>query len=336
MMATMAVKRTPKLFIINCHGSSVIDKKTKTQVVMKSLVDTFTTTKIGCEFSVFPMSIGKTTTFNDDAYTWFERQLHRNLHPMSRDDDVTKDDYRDAILTSLCETRDPKRYDARPTVIDWRCNFRCHKLHKKITDMYLFLDGSAMSECILQFDLVTGDIDEVERMFGLQEKSADKMETTSSGSSPREKTPEIMEGLRRYEAGITHLEELLETAPPSNIKKLKKEIKTKRKELEMHHLRLSAINKRSNFEYNEGLQEEHGSEPIKLSVILRTAIENRTIDPEHDFVVVFACRVPSMKVGRELHSPRDSDEARSVGGFSRSKKRKPRKQSKRNQSKKSH
>lgn len=321
----MAVKHTPKLFIINCHGSSVIDKKTKTQVVMKSLVDTFTTTKIGCEFSVFPMSIGKTTTFNDDAYTWFERQLHRNLNPMSRGD-VTKDDYRDAILRSLCETRDPKRFDTRPTVIDWRCNFRCHELHKKITDMYLFLDGSAMSERILQFDLVTGDIDEVEGMFGLQEKSADKMETTSSGSLPREKTPEIMEGLRRYEAGIAHLEELLETAPPSNIKKLKMEIKTKRKELEMHHLRLSAINKRSNLEYNEGLQKEYGSEPIKLSVILQTAIKNGTIDPEHDFVVAFACRVPSMKVGKKiLHSPRDSDETGSVGGFSRSKKRKPRK-----------
>ena len=324
MMATMAVKRTPKLFIINCHGSSVIDKKTKTQVVMKSLVDTFTTTKIGCELSVFPMSIGKTTTFNDDAYTWFEHQLHRNLNPMSRDD-VTKDDYRDVILTSLCETRDPKRYETRPTVIDRRCKFRCHKLHKKITDMYLFLDGSPVHERILEFDLVTGDIDGVERMFGLQEKSADKIETTSSGLPPIEKTPVIMEGLRRYEAGIAHLEELLKTASPSNIRNLKLEIKTKRKELAMHHLRLLEINKRSNFEYNESLQKTNGGEPIKLSVILQTAIDNGTVDPESDFVVVFACRVPSVKLERELHSPRGSDESRSVGGFSRSKKRKPRK-----------
>lgn len=323
MMATMAVKRTPKLFIINCHGSSVIDAKTKTQVVMNSLVDTFTTTKIGCAFSVFPMSIGKTITFQDDAYTWFKFQLHKNL--MSQDHAMAKDDYRDVILESLCETRDPKRFDTRPTVIDRRCKFRCHELHKKITDMYLFQDGSAMSERILQFDLVTGGIDDVEHMFGLQEKSADKIETTSSGLPPKEKTPQIMEGLRQYEAGIPYLEELLKTASPSNIRNLKLEIKTKRKELEMHHLRLLEINKRSNFEYNESLQKTHGGEPIKLSVILKTAIDNGTVDPESDFVVVFACRVPSVKLYRELHSPRGFDEPRSVGGFSRSKKRKPRK-----------
>jgi hypothetical protein len=327
MMATMATadKRPPKLFIINGHGSSVIDKKTQTPVVMDSLVDTFTTAKIGFPLITFPMSIGKTTTFNDDAYTWFKYQLHKNL---SSRDVVTKDDYRDVILRSLCETRDTGRDPIRPHVLDWRCKFRCHELHKQITDMYLFHDGSPVNERILEFDMVTGDMDDVEHMFGLQEKSADKIETTPSGLPPREKTPEIMEGIRQYEAGIAYLEDLLKTTPRSNIRNLKKEIKTKRKELEMHHLRLSKLNKRSKFEYNESLQEEYGSEPIKLSVILRTAIKNGTIYPETDFVVVFACRVPSMNV-EGLESPRDSDEVGSVGGFSRSKKRKPRKQSKR-------
>lgn len=331
MMATMAMagERPPKIFIINGHGSSVIDEKTQTPVVIDSLVDTFTTAKIGFPLITYPMNIGKTTTFNDDAYTWFKYQLHKNL---SSRDVETKDQYRDVILRSLCETRDTGRDPRRPHVLDWRCKFRCHKLHKKITDMYLFLDGSPVNERILEFDMVTGDMDDVEHMFGLQEKSADKMETTPSGP-PREKTPEIMEGLRQYEASIAYLEDLLKTAPRSNIRNLKKEIKTKRKELEMHHLRLSKLNKRSNFEYNESLQKEYGSEPIKLSVILRTAIKNGTIDPKNDFVVVFACRVPSMEVEELMDSPRDLDEARSVGGFSRSKKRKPRKQGKRNQSK---
>ena len=332
MMATMAVERSPKLFIINCHGSSVIDKKTQTPAVIKSLVDTFTTAKIGLPLVTFPMSIGKTTTFNDDAYTWFKYQLHKNLTGSA----MTKDEYRDVILRSLCKTRDTGRDSGQPHVLDWRCKFRCHELHKKITDMYLFLDGSPVNERVLEVDLFTGDIDDVELMFGLQEKSADKIETTPSGLPPKEKTTEIMEGLRQYEAGIAHLEELLKMAPRSNIRNLKKEIKTKHKELKMHHLRLSEINKRSNFEYNESLQKKYGSEPIKLSVILKTAIDNGTIDPENDFVVVFACRVPSMKVERGLDSPRDPDETRSVGGFSRSKKRKPHKQSKRKQSKKSH
>lgn len=300
----------------------MIDEKTQTPVVMKSLVDTFTTAKIGLPLVTFPMSIGETVRFSDSPYRYFIDTLKRTIHAEMADAPITKDEYRDAILRSLRKTRDTGRDPRHPHVLDWRCRFRCHQLDKKIIDMYLFLDGSPVDERILDFDLVTGHVEDTEDSFGLQEKTAAEITTTPSGLKPREKTLEIMQGLRNYEAEIEELEEMVKNPPPGMFRILKKEIKTKRAELEMHNLRLLGLNKRAKLKYNEVLQKKHGGEPIKLSVILKTAIDNGTIDPEIDFVVVFACRVPSMKVERELHSPRDLDEPRSVGGFSRSKKNK--------------
>jgi len=62
---------------------------------------------------------------------------------------------------------------------------------------------------------------------------------------------------------------------------------------------------------------------IKLSDLLHHGISNSVIDPDNDFVVVYACRVPDEGLLGAQTSPRNSsDSERSVGGRTRSSKQK--------------
>jgi hypothetical protein len=322
--AAQSEPRTPKIFIIDAHGSSVIDKTTKKPVVIKSLpVDTITTTRVGHELVLYSRSssgIGAAAAdilveppyryFTGIAYNAIQRILSSSTGPRA----VSKAQYRDAILQSLRDTRDPSKWSGRAHCLGWRSRFRCHQLGKKITDMYLFHDGEPVDERILEFDPVTGAIEDEHQLFGLEEKRMDEVTTFPSKRGPVEETPGITLALRAYEAEIEALKRELPTKRPVDQRAFKKEIKTREADLEMHRIRLQGLYKTSKFRYNKNLQQTHGDEPIKLSVILQHAISNGTIDPEIDFVIVFACRGPSIKLDYELTSPRDADEVPSIGG----------------------
>ena len=77
----------------------------------------------------------------------------------------------------------------------------------------------------------------------------------------------------------------------------------------------------SKFEYVPELKKKHGAR-VKLSDLLQIGISNGVIDPENDFVVVYACRVPDERVLFPVRSPRGSDSEGSVGGTRSNKKQK--------------
>jgi hypothetical protein len=327
--AAQSEPRTPKIFIIDSHGSSVIDKTRKKPVVVDSLVDTITTTGVGCELVLHSRNGARfdaahtSDTFLEPPYRYFTRIAYDAIrHIVSSTDphDITKAQYRDAILQSLRDTRDPTISHGRAhclgsaRCIGWQSKFRCHQLRKKITDMYLFYDGEPVDDQILWFDPDTGLLEDEHEMFGLEEKKKDEVTTFPSKLGPTKETLGIALGLREYEAETEALKQKLQTIPPIYRRPFIQHIKSREADLEKHRISLQGLYRTSKFRYNKILQQTHGDEPIKLSVILQHAISNGTIDPEIDFVIVFACRGPSMKLNYRLRSPRDIDETPSVGG----------------------
>jgi hypothetical protein len=80
----------------------------------------------------------------------------------------------------------------------------------------------------------------------------------------------------------------------------------------------------SKFEFSPELKKEYGAR-VKLSDLLKigTDKDNGVIDPENDFVVVYACRVPDERMPPgTIPSPRGSDSEGSVGGTRSNKKQK--------------
>jgi hypothetical protein len=81
---------------------------------------------------------------------------------------------------------------------------------------------------------------------------------------------------------------------------------------------LRGMDRYSHFEFSD----EHGSDKIRLSRLIKIGIDRKLIDPDTDFVVVLSCRVPDEILPLGAMSPgNSSDSERSVGGTKRSKQR---------------
>jgi hypothetical protein len=85
------------------------------------------------------------------------------------------------------------------------------------------------------------------------------------------------------------------------------------------------MHKGSKFEYSAKMKKLY-KDRIKLSDLLHQGIVEGVIDPDNDFVVVYACRVPDEGLLGAQTSPRNSsDSERSVGGGSKTHKHKAKK-----------
>ena len=182
-----------------------------------------------------------------------------------------------------------------------------------MTDLFLFGTNPALPviESVTMFDMETGDIQDVHREFGLVKKK--KIAATRA--------------IRPHQPDQVAMLEAAKMSADSELAKLKAK-KVDPFFVEMTASRIQSIDdtiacmhKESKFEYPAKMKKSKGR--IKLSDLLRNGIEGGLIDPDNDFVVVYACRVPDEGLLGAQTSPRNSsDSEKSVGGTRSNKKQK--------------
>jgi hypothetical protein len=191
-------------------------------------------------------------------------------------------------------------------------------LGRPITDLFLFDPSQAVPivESVTMVDMQTGTIKDVHGEFGLAKKrkvSADGMGMGHAAPQSDDNAPIIRDAKSRAEEELAMLK--MHGADPYFIDMKTEHIKTMDDTL-------ACMRKGSKFEYSAKMKKVY-KDRIKLSDLLRNGISTGLIDPENDFVVVYACRVPDDGTLGAQTSPRNSDDSeRSVGGRTRSKKRK--------------
>ncbi len=310
----------PRIFIIASHGSMPMEEdksllslpvmgqaKFKRAAKFKSPVDMFTTASFGCSF-VSDLRC-------DEPFVDFVREFDRRQVEMktqsTQSTQPTHPQLRELIKHTLVHTRDlPQHADVRTQSEN---KIRCHKKGRWMTDLFLFGTNPALPviESVTMFDMGTGDIKDVHREFGLVKKK----KIAATRAMPPHQPDEMA---------------ILEAAKMSAESELAK-LKAKKVDpffVEMTASRIQSIDdtiacmhKESKFEYPAKMKKSN--DRIKLSDLLRNGIEGGLINPDNDFVVVYACRVPDEGLLGAQRSPRNSsDSERSVGGTRSNKKQK--------------
>ena len=289
-----------RVFVIYTHGCLPLIDDDK-PVMVDSLVDTFTTAKIG-----FPL-------ITEMAFDPPEVHFIHNLFGLlahERTGVLTKPQLKGMIRRALCKLRGV-------SIVRDTCKFRCHRKGKKIAEMVLFAHGEPIAEGIFRLDPQTGVIKDVSGHFGLIEKS-----TKSLKEFPSEKKydiPFIEKRKSMAEGELSRLQTGISKIPKQNhaeFRKVSHLIEAKWQLIQALDTILRGKNRESRFEFPSHIKRKHPGDFITLSGLMQNAIASKVVNPETDVVVVFACRGPMHPLSdlSGLRSPRDSDESASEGG----------------------
>ena len=295
-----------RVFIIFAHGElPVVDES---PVFVESLVDTFTTAKIGYPLIVDGMI--------DPPDVHFIHNLFRLLDHRERTGAggvLTKTQLKVMIRSALCNLR------GTSIVTGDKCKFRCHRKGKQIAEMILFGGGGPIAESIVRLDPNTGVIKDVARHFGLVEKPAKNIKEYPSET----KLDISITGLEQLKSNATRELSKLQTdiskIPKRNhaeFRKLDHLIEAKWHRIQALDAKIRGMNRESRFEFPSYVKRRHPGDFITLSGLIQNAIDTNDINKDTDVVVVFACRRPKHPLSNlsGLRSPRDSDETASEGG----------------------
>ena len=270
----------PCVFVINCHGVTFPDSTTGEPAEMEVKVDTFTTAKFGHPVAKYLIDT-KTFSFFDQPYNYFIPEILKSIRASSSP--PNKDVLRDIITRSLCHTR------ANVGVfVPGTCKFKCHKvgdpISKTMADMFIMCPGSSMVEAVFSVDLTTGTKEDVYDKFGFE------LVTNPLVTRP---THDKIEGLERvaFDRESGELKLIRRTQPEEYRRRYALLAQAKRV--------LKGEVKSANYRYNDDYKHKYVTftfpngdtyDMIKLSDVIQIAIDNGTIHPETDFVIVQACR----------------------------------------------
>ena len=260
--------------------------------VFKSPVDIFTTTKCGHPFCADLLC--------DPPYM----DLVSRLSSMSCPEKKPKAEVRKIIEREIVNVRDAPHHARALTRSTNR--IRCHKMGRDVTELYLFAPSFEVPiiESVSMVDMETGEVQDVHERFGLVEK---KVVRSIPNTKPVPLPSHDDDTAKEY---VKTLNEELKnpSANPFYLNLKKEQVKT-------INATLANELKESKFEYSPD-NKKYG-EQVKLSDILQIGILNGTLNPETDFVVVYACRVPDRVPYQpgKFNSPREDSDA-SVGGWS--------------------
>ena len=262
----------------------------------ESPVDTFTTAKCGYPFCADLRC--------DAPYVGLVHKLSE-LHLPPH---VPKNEVREIIKQTMLDIRcEPRHADALTRAEN---KIRCHKKGSPITELFLFGPSHELPilESVTMVDMETGEIRDAHEMFGLVEKHAPA--STPHGAAAQH-DDESMAGLQYAKQRAAWDLHTLQCAHPFYVDMKKEHIKT------IDDTIAGNLNE-SKFEYSAELKAVHG-ERVKLSDLLRIGMFNG-LNPETDFAVVYACRVPDEGTLGAQKSPRNSDDSEQSVGGTRSKK----------------
>jgi hypothetical protein len=309
-------KRGSHIFLVDCHGAIFPDESgRRIALIDPVLVDTFTTSRFGCSFGS-NLHNTQNYSFFDPPYTYVIPRIIDSIGSLSR---PPKDEVRRLLYSSLCGTRD----SGEAGIVKDTCRFKCHHVGKRIPDMYILGAGSSpMDDQILMIDPENNIVEDVHEDFGLRQiskrgeirgrkpidrgfnaaiaKAQDKLNSLNSEILSTPVTPENMDKIKKLMKKRDDMSSRLYTIQES----LREGLQGPKYEYIPDH-----IGKYVNNDYVKNM--------IKLSDILKIAIKNGIIDPEIDFVIIFACRNPIVPLSIEaskLGSPRGDGESQSQGG----------------------
>ena len=285
-------ERGSRIFIFHCHAVTFPDEGGRPALIDPIVVDTFTSTNFGHSFGVY-MYNPHTSSFFDEPYTYFIEEVVKRTNK-NKDDLSQKDKLREVINDSLCFNRDVTGF-----IFPDKCNFRCHRVGRRMTDMYMMTPGPPMNDVILSFDPFTGNVEDVHDKFGLVEVGQRLM------TYPNVIT-EIGQGLEapisKAERELEYLRSQISTFSQENTTENMKKVRELQKKYDSKYLKLNLTKSalrgalqgpkyvftpeyRHMYDYIEGIYPV-----IKLSDMINIAVSNGTIDPRKDFVVLQACR----------------------------------------------
>ncbi len=273
---------------------ALMGTKIKKPVSFRAPVDTFTTAKCGHPFCA---DLRCDEPFVGLVYTLSQCRLPSDIVP--------KVAVRQIIQRAMTDIRsDPRHADA---LTMGQNKIRCHKKGHLITDLFLFGPNHAVPviESVSMVDMETGEIRDVHGRFGLVEKQSVSSTRQAAAHGAADRMAVLHTAKSRAEYDL----QTLQHADPFYSKTKQAHIKT------IDDTMNDMLNE-SKFEFSPELKKEHGAR-VKLSDLLKIGISNGVIDPENDFVVVYACRVPDERALFPVRSPRGSDSEGSVGGSQR-------------------
>ena len=308
-------KRGSCIFLVDCHGAIFPDESgRKIALIDPVLVDTFTTSRFGCTFGS-NLHNTQNYSFFDPPYTYVIPRIIGSIGSLNR---PPKDEVRKLLYSSLCGTRD----SGEGGIIKDTCRFKCHRVNGRIPDMYILGAGSPMDDQILMIDPENNIVEDVHEDFGLRQiskrgeirgrkqidrgfnaaiaKAQDKLNSLNSKILLTPVTPENMDKIRKLRKERDDMSSRLYTIQES----LREGLQGPKYEYIPDHI--------GKYVNNDSVKNM-----IKLSDILKIAIKNGIIDPEIDFVIIFACRNPIVPLSAEassLGSPRGDGESQSQGG----------------------
>ena len=281
-----------------------VKSKIKKPVSFQSPIDTFTTAKCGRPFCA---NLVCDPPYVDLVRTLSEHTLSQHAKgTKAKGAKDTKDEVRQLIEDTMVHIRaEPRHADALTKAEN---KIRCHKKGSNMTELFLFGPSFELPivESVSMVDLETGDVRDVHEMFGLVKKTVVR---TLPNVVPDAEN--MREGLQAKASAELELEELLKMPDVNPFY-----VDMKRAHIQTIDATIAGELKESQFEYSPELKEKYG-ERVKLSDLLKIGISNG-LDPDNDFVAVYACRVPDERVMQfTLPSPRGYESDASVGGGSK-------------------
>lgn len=284
----------PRIFVISCHGVTFPDpdpsKGGDPATINPVKVDTFTSASFNHTVSTYTYN-KKTCSFFDQAYTYFIPKILEGIK--AQDSPPDKNALRAIITSSLCRTRDVEG----PFVND-HCRFRCHQVGETMSDLYIMGSGSPMNEVVLSIDPATGMQEDVHDKFGLREIRDRVLIQGSYDITDSTYKRAIRKAERELES--LHTEMLRASQPPqtsdrmAKLRQLRTQYDNKYANLKSRINFLKGATQGPKYRYNTKYQSNYvnigGNHMIKLSDVIQIAIENGTIHPKTDFVIVQACR----------------------------------------------
>ena len=286
-------ERGPRIFVINCHGVTFPDENGNPAMIDYVPVDTFTSVKFAHGFGKYLYN-AQTCSFFDEPYEYFiDRILKITKGNPSL---LQKDVLREEIADSLCYVR-----DVTGVIVKDKCKFRCHRVGRKMADMYMMGAGSPLDEAVICINPFTGGEEDVYDKFGLRQLDERQLSYPSGRKDINQafniaisQAERELEDLRSEMSMLSQLD-LITAENMDRVKKLRKEYD--KKYLKLNTIREALKNAMQGPKYRYK-KEHHGKYDviegkdymIKLSDMLDIAIRNGMIYPKTDFVVLQACR----------------------------------------------
>jgi hypothetical protein len=286
-------ERGPRIFVINCHGVTFPDENGNPAMIDYVPVDTFTSVKFGHGFGKYLYN-AQTCSFFDEPYRYV---IDKILETTKRNtSSLQKDSLRKVIGDSLCYVR-----DVTGVIVRDKCKFRCHRVGRKMADMYIMGAGSPLDEAVICINPFTGEEEDVYDKFGLRQLD-DRLITYPHGRNVINKAYDI--AIRKAEGELDDLRSQMSMLSQPHLKTAENMdiVKKLRIQYDAKFLKLDTIKealrdavKGSKYRYKRDFQGKYDiidgkHHMIKLSDAIEIAIRNGTIDPEIDFIVVQACR----------------------------------------------